>query len=406
MTLDLRNFDTKRPSARRVVMVAVVMVVLLITVLVLLKRIHGGAAVPVENVRVEGKKEPVVSEVKVRGTEEVISEDVLWRNEVQERLQEQERTLSTKISEMNKDIDTIEKKTPDSKQVEMLKSNIAQLEQELRDYRRESDRRRQETTDRERPIAQYVLNLETKERKLLKTVDNYIPAGSFAKAVLLSGVDASTALHASADPDPVLIRVTDHGTLPRRFKSDLKDCHIIAYAYGDLSSERAKIRVEKLSCTEVATGEIVETAVAGYVSGPDGRQGIRGTVVSVDEKILGHAFLAGTLGGLANNFNTSTAYRPADVLVEGKYNNPSFGNRLQDSFAEGGSSGLDRLAKYYIERAESIVPVVQIAAGTEVEVIFTEGVFIGTTEVKHAIAEKREVQIQNEAKNALVQPLR
>ena len=54
----------------------------------------------------------------------------------------------------------------------------------------------------------------------LKTVDNTIPAGAFAKAVLLGGVDASVSIQASSDPRPALLRVTDPGTLPRKFQSD------------------------------------------------------------------------------------------------------------------------------------------------------------------------------------------
>lgn len=48
---------------------------------------------------------------------------------------------------------------------------------------------------------------------------------------------------------------------------------------------------------------------------------------------------------------------------------------------------------------------VQIPAGVKVDVIFTEGVSFGTTEVKKAISEKRDVQIQNEAKNSVVKSL-
>ena len=42
--------------------------------------------------------------------------------------------------------------------------------------------------------------------KTLKTVDNTIPAGAFAEAILLGGVDASTSIQASGDPRPILLR--------------------------------------------------------------------------------------------------------------------------------------------------------------------------------------------------------
>ena len=214
------------------------------------------------------------------------------------------RAMCYGIDTLKNDVDRIQQETPNSKQLRAMQDNLSNMEKQLDVLRVESEKNQRVMIKEDKPISQYVVPLEKNERKQLKTADNYIPAGSFAKAVLLSGVDVSTSLQASADPDPVLIRVVDHGTLPRKFASDLKDCHVIAYAYGDISSERAKMRLETLSCTEIATGEIIETAVAGFVSGPDGKQGIRGEVVSVDSALLGNAFIAGTLGGLANGLWT------------------------------------------------------------------------------------------------------
>jgi conjugal transfer pilus assembly protein TraB len=118
-----------------------------------------------------------------------------------------------------------------------------------------------------------------KSHKPLKTTDNTIPAGAFAQAVLMGGVDASTSIQASSDPRPVLLRITNAGTLPRKFKSDLDGCHALAACYGDISSERVFMRLEKITCTERKTGEVIEISAQGYVAGEDGRAGLRGTVV-------------------------------------------------------------------------------------------------------------------------------
>ena len=75
-----------------------------------------------------------------------------------------------------------------------------------------------------------------------------------------------------------------------------------------MSRDRAKIRLEKLSCTEKKTGEIIETGVAGFVTGEDGRQGLRGSVVSTEGKLIGNAFLAGMLGGLSNTVNPQMGF--------------------------------------------------------------------------------------------------
>ena len=70
--------------------------------------------------------------------------------------------------------------------------------------------------------------------------------------------------------------------------------------------------------------------------------------------------------------------------------------------SSGATSSLDRLSKYYIERAESLQPIVQVGAGRNVDVIFTEGVFFGTSEIKKAIAKKRDENIRNKSGNTSV----
>ncbi|HUX80188.1 MAG TPA: TraB/VirB10 family protein, partial [Alphaproteobacteria bacterium] len=134
------------------------------------------------------------------------------------------------------------------------------------------------------------------------TIENTLPAGTFAKAILLGGVDASTSVSSPSDPRPVLLRVTDHGNLPRKFKSDLKACHILASCYGDLSSERVYMRLEKLTCTERLTGEISETQVSGYVVGEDGRAGLRGIVVDKAGPLIRNSLIGGFFSGMGQYF--------------------------------------------------------------------------------------------------------
>ena len=94
-------------------------------------------------------------------------------------------------------------------------------------------------------IQKIKINLSQKNEVNKK--DIMVTSGSFARAVLLGGVDASTSLTSSADPRPLMIRLIDYGVLPRKIRSDVKDCHIIASGYGDLSSERVFVsRVQHL----------------------------------------------------------------------------------------------------------------------------------------------------------------
>lgn len=219
---------------------------------------------------------------------------------------------------------------------------------------------------------------ENSQRKQLKSVETTIPAGAFAKTILLSGLDASASMNASADPRPILLRLVDHGTLPRKFQSDLKDCHCTAGAYGDLSSERVYARLEKLTCIDRKTGEVIETQVAGYIAGSDGKAGIRGIVASKNGKLLARSLMGGVFAGLSNVANPQNRQAQVNPFAPGssQVSLPNMGEMFASGMAQGASTALDRLSQYYIDRAEQLQPVIQVDAGQVVDIVFTEGVQI------------------------------
>ena len=232
------------------------------------------------------------------------------------------------------------------------------------------------------------------------TIENTIPAGAFAKAVLLGGVDASTSVQSQSDPRPVLLRVVDHGNLPRRFQSDLKACHILASSYGDLSSERVYMRLEKLTCTERLTGEISETQVAGYVVGEDGRAGIRGVVADRAGPVLRDSLVGGFLSGVGQFFSVQQQKTdfPASPFTAPPALAP--GQMLTAGAASGVSKALDKYADFYIKRLEQLQPVLQVAAGRQVDIVFTEGTQFGDTSVRQTIG-----KIRNQSRQKTIQSL-
>jgi conjugal transfer pilus assembly protein TraB len=252
-------------------------------------------------------------------------------------------------------------------------------------------------------VRKIVLNLSKTDGKgpaERSTIENTIPAGAFAKAVLLGGVDASTSVQSQSDPRPVLLRVVDHGNLPRKFQSDLKACHILASSYGDLSSERVYMRLEKLTCTERLTGEISETQVAGYVVGEDGRAGIRGVVADRAGPVLRDSLVGGFLSGVGQFFSVqqqktdfpTSPFAAAPALAPGQM--------LTAGAASGVSKALDKYADFYIKRLEQLQPVLQVAAGRQVDIVFTEGTQFGDTSVRQTIS-----KIRNQSRQKTIQSL-
>lgn len=222
----------------------------------------------------------------------------------------------------------------------------------------------------------------------LKTVDNTIPAGAFAKAVLLGGVDASASIQASSDPRPALLRIMDPGTLPRKFHSDLKGCHALAACYGDISSERVFMRLEKLTCTERKTGEIVEVKVQGYVAGEDGRTGVRGSVVDRAGESMRNAMMGGFLSGIGeflNQAHNPITFSPIAGLAQTGGNPMGMKDMVKHGAGKGVNNALDKYADFYIKRAEQVQPVIQVAAGRQVDIVFTEGISMGESLYRQAL---------------------
>lgn len=236
--------------------------------------------------------------------------------------------------------------------------------------------------------------------QLLKTTDNNIPAGSFAKAMLLGGVDASTSVQASSDPRPILLRLINPGTLPRRFKSDLEGCHVLAASYGDLSSERVYMRLEKLGCVERKTGEIIEMNIQGYVAGEDGRAGIRGSLVDRASESMRHAMIGGffsSIGRFLGQAKSSVTFSPATGF--GQTNQLLPQDVLKQSGAHGIGGALDKYADFYIKRAEQMQPVIQVAAGRCVDIVFTKGTDFTDNSFRKVLSKTRDQlrhqQVQN-----------
>lgn len=212
-------------------------------------------------------------------------------------------------------------------------------------------------------------------------VRDFLPAGAFAKAVMLSGLDAPTGGLAKTNPQPVLLRLLDHGTLPNRFRSRVRECFVTAAGFGDLASERAYLRLEKLSCV-LRDGTALEVALKGFVTGEDGKAGLRGRVVSKQGQLIARALVAGVASGIGNGVAQSFTSLSTSAL--GNVQNIDPGNIAQFGVANGFSSALDRIAQWYLERANEVYPVLEVDAGRVVEVVLNEGLELGVDMLKNA----------------------
>ena len=116
----------------------------------------------------------------------------------------------------------------------------------------------------------------------------YLPTGTFVKGTLLSGLYAPTGVNARKDPFPVVMRVQDDAILPNLKKADVRECFLTKSGYGDMSSERALLRGDTLSCV-ANDNSIIETKFPSYAVGEDGKAGISGRLITRNGKALRNA---------------------------------------------------------------------------------------------------------------------
>lgn len=199
----------------------------------------------------------------------------------------------------------------------------------------------------------------------------YLPSGSIITGVLLTGLDAPTGKGAMKDPLPVLIRVKKEAILPSRYLADIRECFILASGSGDLPSERAYMRTESVSCT-TRDKQVIDMKMAGYIVDSDGKAGLRGRLVSKQGSAMAKGIIAAFAEGV------SKAFAGSDRVKFGGGEDIDFGAAGQSSAVMGASSALDRVAKYYLELADTLHPILEIDAGRPVTLILIKGQEIGT----------------------------
>jgi conjugal transfer pilus assembly protein TraB len=163
----------------------------------------------------------------------------------------------------------------------------------------------------------------------------------------------------------------DNAVLPNRFRSRVKECFVVGAGYGDVSSERAYIRTESLSCV-TREGTAIDVPVKGYVAGEDGKAGMRGRLVSKQGQVLANALLAGVASGIGHAFQQSATTLSVSPL--GATGTVEPGKQFEAGLGTGVGRAMDRLAQYYISLAEKMFPVIEIDAGRSVDMVVTQGV--------------------------------
>lgn len=336
----------------------------------------------------ETKKTDLKKETTLVTALDSIDPSDVWLYKSESRLDDQDEA----IDELQKEIDRIQRSPTNnenqSQANEALEARLLELEEMLATMKEETDGRsssvkgaalmpargEQYQSEGFEPYESQILslNMGLKPKDVAKapalTVENFIPVGSFAKAVLLTGVDAPAAVSSAENPVPMLLRVVDNAILPRGMRGDIDTCHVTASAYGEISEERVRVRLDKISCTYL-DGRVFVENIDGYVTGEDGKNGVRGTVIWRDGALLTRSFAAGFLGGVSDGIADAAGTTSTSAL--GTVQSYDGAALFQQGIGAGAGSALNKLSEYYIKRAEQYHPVIEVEAGRMVDIVIS-----------------------------------
>lgn len=202
----------------------------------------------------------------------------------------------------------------------------------------------------------------------------YLPKGTVLTGVLLTGLDAPTEAGAADNPVPSLVRIKKEAVLPNFVTSEsVRECFALIAGFGDMSSERVKFRGESISCVK-NDGQVIEAEFGAYATGEDGKEGLKGTLVSRNGSLLANTLMAGFASGLASAFNVN----PVPVIANEsdgsqQYQDVFSSSALQGGAAKGASDAMNKLADYYMNLADQTHPVIEVGAGRVVDLVITRG---------------------------------
>jgi len=213
-----------------------------------------------------------------------------------------------------------------------------------------------------------------KESKKAAKVFAYMPAGSMVEAVLMNGMDAPTSAVSQKNPVPAVMRVKSDAILPNHFTHDIKECFVLVSGFGVMSSERAQLRTETYSCIR-ENGQVMEGKLDGYVVGEDGRVGARGRLVSKQGSLIAKSLAAGVLAGIGQAVTPTNV--PQLNLNPSSYvqtQRADLSTVAETGVARGLSDASKAAARFYLEIAREMTPVVEIDAGRKLTIVLIKGV--------------------------------
>jgi len=324
----------------------------------------------VEKVKVPSVKETGVSKPEASGF--LLGDDVDQKSYVQKMesqyyaVTEKNQNIEQKVTDLASQLDKL------AKSQQQIVDNVGSFDKKLNDA---VTKIVQNTQQQNAPVVNTQdYQLEVTKIADLKIQDKravYLPAGSFVRGTLLTGVYAPSD---QSNPLPVLIRLKEAFYGPNEARIPLEGAFAIGKATGDLTSERALVQINTLSSVLPSGQTFEQKGNLGYLTDIEGQLGLKGIVIRNTGSQLALSFMSGFMGGASQAMADSET--TAVTGINGQIARNVTGNTGKNAAFQGLATSASKLSEYYNKQLENIVPAVKVDAGVDVYFIVLEGVKI------------------------------
>ena len=194
-----------------------------------------------------------------------------------------------------------------------------------------------------------------------------IPAGSYVKAKLMTGIEAP-----EGKTYPVLLQLDFAYIAPNKHRIDLSGCFMIAKSTGNLSTERVEMQPTKLSCVS-RDGKMFEREVSGFIADDkDNSFAVIGSVNTKQDRVAAMAFLSSIVEGVGKTLQQAQTTQQTTPL--GGSQSVLTGDQGTYIAAGGAANAASMVTQWYLKQAQNLLPTINIGSGQDVWVVMQETV--------------------------------
>ena len=192
-----------------------------------------------------------------------------------------------------------------------------------------------------------------------------LPSGSFVRATLLTGVEAS-----ESRAIPILLQADYAFIGPNKTRIDLSGCFFLAKSKGNLSIERVEAQVTTVSCVS-KSGRMFEKKANGFIAdAKDNSFAVIGSVNSKQDRVAIMAFLSSIVEGVGKAIQQAQLSNQTNGV--GGTSSLVTGDQVKYMASGGVSNAANLVTQWYLKHAQNLLPTINIGSGQEVWIVMQE----------------------------------